>query len=66
MKYPERETDESLPRNAEDEFVDVHLYSALHIHGVMNNDVDRVWEYGDKKDVFNSEGQDSRGLAKTA
>jgi hypothetical protein len=46
--------------------VELYLYSALHVHGVTNNEADGVWEYGSKEDIFDSEGQENRGLEKTA
>jgi len=46
--------------------VELYLYSALHIHGVMNDEADGVREYGAKEDIFDSKGQDNRGLEKTA
>jgi hypothetical protein len=65
IKFPERETDRSFPYNAEDKFVELYLYSALYIHGLINNEVDGVWEYGAKEDIFDSKGQDKRDLEKT-
>jgi hypothetical protein len=66
IKFPERETGNSLPYNAEDEFVELYLYSALYIYGLMNNEVDGVWEYNVKEDIFDSKRQDNRGLETTA
>jgi len=66
IKFPERKTDNSLPYKAEDEFVELYLYSALYLYDLMNNEVDGVWEYGTKEDIFDSKRQDNRGLEKTA
>jgi hypothetical protein len=44
IKFQERETNHSLPSNAEVKSVDLCLYSAIHIHGVMINKADSVKE----------------------
>jgi hypothetical protein len=52
IKLSERETDKSLPSNAEDEFLDLHLHSTMYIHGVMVNEADGVWEQRVEEDNF--------------